>query len=83
MLLFNSISTLLGYLMPIRVSFMCIYIYIYIYMLKLMGASNNFKIGISPVDWGCRIHRLHLCRVLRLPKECLNITLNNEMSRLQ
>ena len=25
---------------------------------------------ISPVGWGCRIHRLHFCRRIRLPSKC-------------
>ena len=24
-----------------------------------------FSYGICPIDWGCRIHRLHLCRGIR------------------
>ena len=34
--------------------------------------------------WGCRIYRLHLCRVLRPPPMSgLNMTLNNVMVRFQ
>ena len=30
--------------------------------------TSSLKDG--PVGWGCRILRLHLCREVRLPKEC-------------
>ena len=39
---------------------------------------------LSPVGWGCRIHRLHLCRGVRLPQRNIqDMTLNNLMVRLQ
>ena len=28
------------------------------------------QLPYCPVGWGCRIHRLHLCRGLRPPNEC-------------
>ena len=35
---------------------------------------SKYKAGAhcihGPVDWGCRIHWLHLCRWVRLPKKC-------------
>ena len=33
---------------------------------------DSFDVPISrcPVGWGCRIHRLHLCRGVRPPNEC-------------
>ena len=37
----------------------------------------------SPVIWGCRIHRQHLCRGVRLPMSVLDMTLNDLMLRLQ
>ena len=27
----------------------------------------------GPVDWGCKIHRLHLCRSIRLPQRVSRI----------
>ena len=37
-----------------------------------------------PVGWGCRIHRLHLCRGVRPPlNECPDVTLNSQMVRSQ
>ena len=38
-----------------------------------------------PVSWGCRIHRLHLCRGVRTPTpiSVLVMTLNNLMVRFQ
>ena len=35
-----------------------------------------------PVGWGCRIHRLHLCRGIRLP-QWVSWTQNNLMVRFQ
>ena len=35
------------------------------------------------VGWGCRIHRLLLCRGVRPPNECPDMTLNNLMVRFQ
>ena len=40
-----------------------IYIYIYIYKSKVGDRSRRW-----PVSWGCKIHRLHLCRWIRLPE---------------
>ena len=39
----------------------------------------------SPVNWGCKIHQLHLCRGLRPspPTSVLHMTLNNLLPRLQ
>ena len=34
----------------------------------IKSSSQNFYAG--PVGWGCRIHRLHLCRGVWLPNEC-------------
>ena len=37
-----------------------------------------------PVDWGCRIYRLHICRGVRLhPTSVLDMTLNNQMVKFQ
>ena len=38
-----------------------------------------------PISWGCRIHWLHLCRWVRAPltTSVLNMTLNNQMMKLQ
>ena len=37
-----------------------------------------------PVGWGCRIHRLHLCRVVKPPPmSVLYMILNNLMVRFQ
>ena len=45
------------------------------------GMSTNFH---CPVGWGCRIHRLHLCRGVRPPStSVLDMTLNNLMVRFQ
>ena len=34
-------------------------------------ALDRIKHNLCPVDWGCRIHRLHFCRGVRPPvKEC-------------
>ena len=41
-----------------------IYIYIYIYISKVL------HIYPCPVGWGCRIHRLHLCRGYNRFNEC-------------
>ena len=39
---------------------------------------------LCPVSWGCRIHRLHLCRGVRpRPTSVLDMTLNNLMVRFQ
>ena len=41
-------------------------------------------IVVSPVGWGCRIHRLHLCRGVRLPPtSVLDMTLNYLIMKLQ
>ena len=42
-------------------------------------------IALCPVDWGCRIHRLLLCRGVRPhpPTSVLDMTLNNLMVRFQ
>ena len=38
---------------------------------------------LGPGGWGCRIHRLHLCRGVRLPPtSVLDMTLNNVMVKL-
>ena len=35
---------------------------------KVDGAVRTFPKVCGPITWGCRIHRLHLCREVRLPK---------------
>ena len=41
------------------------------YIQIMKGYSCLFsQILYSPVDWGSRIHRLHLCRGARPPHEC-------------
>ena len=35
-------------------------------MLCITASTIN---NLSPISWGCRIHRLHLCRVVRLPQQ--------------
>ena len=44
-----------------------------------------FFILICPVSWGCRIHRLHLCREVSPTPEIrvLDMTLNNLMVKFQ
>ena len=37
----------------------------FIFLLKVM---EYFLLTVCPVDWGCRIHRLLLCRGIRLPQ---------------
>ena len=37
----------------------------------------------SPIDWGSRMHWVHLCKRLRPTKSVLNVTLNHLMVRLQ
>ena len=66
--------------------------------LKMNGSANEFKCGtldfisymyaqlknLCPVGWGCRIHRLLLCRGVRPPQtSVLDMTLNNPMVRFQ
>ena len=37
----------------------------------LLVLRYTFKLNMhNPVGWGCRIHRLHLCRGVRLPNAC-------------
>ena len=36
-----------------------------------------------PVDWGCRIHQLYLCRGVSLPNKCLGYNAKNLMVRFQ
>ena len=38
---------------------------------------------LSPVGFGCRIHRLHLCGKKSSPTSVFDMTLNNPMVRLQ
>ena len=53
------------------------YIYIYIY-------TGNLYQNYCPVGWGCRIHRLLLCRGVRPPPtSVLDMTLKNLMVRFQ
>ena len=43
---------------------------------------NNTLSTVCPVGWGCRIHRLHICRGVRpSPMSVLDMTLNNLMVR--
>ena len=58
------------------------------YCFRILDSANKkfikFKISACPVGWGCRIHRLHLCRgVTSHQKSVLNMTLNNRIVRLQ
>ena len=43
-----------------------IYIYIYIYWSNRLELQNTLTAG--PVRWGCWIHRLHLCRGVKLSR---------------
>ena len=38
--------------------------------LKSYIISQKYYFTFYPVSWGCRIHQLHFCRKLRLPKKC-------------
>ena len=40
-------------------------------------------LSLCPVSWGCKIHRLHLCRGVRPPNKCPDMTLNNLIVRFQ
>ena len=45
-----------------------------------------WHLPVAQCGWGCRIHRLHLCRGVRThppPTSILDMTLNNLMVRLQ
>ena len=57
LVVFYSISNLVCYLMANPV---------YTYILNIRVGCNF----ICPVGWGCRIHRLLLCRGVRTPNEC-------------
>ena len=43
----------------------------------------NYVKKYCPVGWGCRIHRLLLCRGVRPLKSVLDMMLNNPMVRVQ
>ena len=46
--------------------------------------SYSSPIFFCPVGWGCRIHRLHLCRGVTPPQTvAMDMTLNNLMVRFQ
>ena len=48
----------------------------------IIGALDKSPKDCYPVGWGCRIHRLHLCRGLRSPPTSfLDMTLNYLMVR--
>ena len=51
----------------------------------LFKVRIKFLIPLCPVGWGCRIHRLLLCRGVRPPppKSVLDMTLNDLMVRFQ
>ena len=56
----------------------CQYIY-----LNITSAEVS-RMSCCPVGWGCRIHRLHLCRgVTPSPISVLDMKLNNLMVRSQ
>ena len=38
-----------------------------IYRMRKIILRQSSKLGIYPVSWGCRIHRLHLCKGVRPP----------------
>ena len=40
--------------------------------LRMLSTKWVYKLYICPIGWGCRIHRLHLCREVRPPhlNEC-------------
>ena len=46
----------------------------HICLYQLPSKPSNVKVshpaGSVPVNWDCRIHRLHLCRGIRHPSEC-------------
>ena len=52
----------------------CIYIYIYIYICVLKYHNIN-----CPVAWGCKLHRLLLCRGVRPPRSVLDMALKDLM----
>ena len=56
----------------------------YFYIFDKISNSSLTQINHCPVGWGCRIHRLHLCRGVRPPlTSVLDMTLNNLMVRFQ
>ena len=82
----NGISTIVGYFMPntpytIRfyglssiVDYLMPNPFIHIYRIHRIWFDNfmpNPLYTYCPIGWGCRIHRLHLCRGVRLLNECL------------
>ena len=49
--------------------FVCKFKYNLVYLFNSISTSYGlFNTKIEPVGWGCRIHRLHLCREVRLPQ---------------
>ena len=56
-------------------------------MMMITGIGRGLMVNVvgsgCPVGWGCRIHRLLLCRGVRPPNECPDMTLNNLMVRFQ
>ena len=42
------------------------------YSLEQATGGIGLHVDTSPIDWGCRIHQLHLCRRVRphIPNEC-------------
>ena len=58
----------------------CVMLFFLILLLLLLP-----QLLVIPVDWDCRIHRLHLCRRVNVPQQTsdLDMTLNNLMVRLQ
>ena len=61
------------------------YEYLKIYKsVQIISFKNSYFISFCPVSWGCRIHRLHLCRGVIPPlTSVLDMTLNNLMVRFQ
>ena len=40
-----------------------------LHMIAIFTMKMITKTSCCPVSWGCRIHQLHLCRVVRPPNE--------------
>ena len=76
------------YLHDMMMMMMMMMMMIFIYICMYISISTYVFVYVRcPGDWGCRIHRLHLCRGVRLPPplayECPDMTLSNLMVRFQ
>ena len=59
------------------------WIHIFLKSISAMWNANSLIQAFYPVGLGSKIHRLHLCRGVRPPNKCPDMTLNNLMVKLR